>query len=308
VAFSNDRTESDPDEIRVRRTRGRIGADLHVFVCGVNDYKGGGVELDFGISGARGAKEFFESKWRNPLSVTHVPVVNEMGVTAGANLFQNFHVTELYDKEATRERILKELTEIKTNPQHVVVLYFSGQMRNSGEEWTFLPYSVSAPGKGEGLKEKGLSSSQISEAIRNISALKKILIFDVFKPGPLKNSVSGNLEDSRAMALLARSTGAHVIFGSTRHPAEAGITKLGRSLLAHVILQGLKGEAESKLQVQIPVSDYSSRDRIVTIKSLADYLEKSLASAREKYKQEPRPPLVYRGMYDFPLVINKWNE
>jgi DNA-binding beta-propeller fold protein YncE len=308
VGFSTDRTESDPDEIRVRQTGGKIGADLHVFVCGVNDYKGGGAALDFGISGARGAKEFFESKWRNPLSVTHVPVVNEMGVTAGAHLFRDFHVTALYDKEATRQRILNELTRMKTKPQDVFVLYFAGQIRNNGEGWTFLPYDVSPPGKGENLKEKGLSSSELSEAIRNIAALKKVVFFDVFKPGGSRDSVSGNLEDSRAMALLARSTGAHVILGSTHQTGEAGITKLGQSLFAHVLRQGLKGEAESKLHVQIPVSDYSSRDRIVTIKSLADYLEKSLAGVSDKYKQEPRSPLIYQGMHDFPLVINKWND
>ncbi len=308
VGFSTDRTESDPYEIRVRQTGGRISADLHVFVCGVNDYKNRGVTLDFGISGAKGTKELFDRKWKNPLSLTHVPVLKGMEGTAGAFLFRNIHVTELYEKDATKERILTEVTKTKTNPQDVLILYIAGQARSKDEEWYFLPYDASPLGKEENLKEKGLSFSEISEAIRSISALKKAIFFDVYKYGGSKGSVFGNLEDSRSMALLARSTGAYVILGSTHQTGEAGITKLGQSLFAHVILQGLKGEAESPLHVQIPLSDYSSRDKIVTAKSLANYLEKSLAGVSEKYKQEPRYPLIYQGMHDFPLVINKWNE
>jgi len=94
-------------------------------------------------------------------------------VTAGAHLFQNFDVTEVYGKEATRERILSELSGRKTKPQDVFIFYLSGQIRNDGEGWTFLPHAVSPPGKGENVRKDALSPEEISEAIRNVSALQE---------------------------------------------------------------------------------------------------------------------------------------
>jgi len=61
---------------------------------------------------------------------------------------------------------------------------------------------------------------------------RKVIFIDVFKPGSSERDL-GDLEDRRAMALLARSTGAHVILGSTRQPGEGEITKLGQSLFAY---------------------------------------------------------------------------
>lgn len=296
--LSREGLESDPHETHVRRIGGKIESDLYLIVVGINDYPGLTPGLRTPVSSARGIKEFFEKKWKNASSMTHLYIAKGGEGLTGSSLFKSIHTTELYDREATRENLRKRLSDLRANPQDILVLYVAGQSRNIGDEWRFVPYDSAGP----------LSSSEISEMLKNVSAQKKVVIFDLFKPGTPPFPFLKGLEESRAMALIARATGAYVLSASTHGQDASEVRQLGRGLFAHALLQGLNGEAENPAYTQIPMSAYAHRDKIVTVRSLMAYLENALPKFGEKFGLEPPFPLTFSRPQDFPLVINKWND
>ncbi|RPJ10776.1 MAG: hypothetical protein EHM36_02850, partial [Deltaproteobacteria bacterium] len=303
TAFSKDGTESDPHEVDVRYTGGRIDAHLHLVAVGINRYRDNGSPLDFAVPGAKGVKGFFEKKWKNASSLTHLFLGPQAeiravgGETTGVPLFAGFHFVERYDEDATREGIKGALSGLKAKPQDVVLIYFAGRSRSSENEWHFLPYDAA---------DFPISSSEISGMLRAIPALRKVIFFDSYLSGatpPL-----GNVEDQRPMALIARSTGAHVISASTGQREALKFTKLEQSPFVQALLRGLNGEAESFFHIQVARTGSSARDKIVSIKSLAAYMEKSLPELCRRYGMEAISPVIYSQGPDFPLAINRWNE
>ncbi|OGP73089.1 MAG: hypothetical protein A2V86_11080 [Deltaproteobacteria bacterium RBG_16_49_23] len=298
LGLSREGSESDPHETLVRQVGGKIESDLYLIVVGINDYQNLTSKLQFPIPNAKGIKEFFEKKWKNASSMTHLYIAKGAEGLTGASLFKKIHITELYDREATKEGLRKKLFDLRANPQDILILYVAGQSRNIGDEWQFVPYDAANP----------LSFSEISEMVKNLPPLKKVVIFDLFKSGgPTPTFVKG-LEESRAMALMGRSTGAYILSTSTYRQDASEIRQWGRGLFAYALLQGLNGEAENPAYTQIPMSAYAHRDKIVTIRSLMAYLENSMLKFSEKVGAEPLYPLIYSRPQDFPLVINKWND
>jgi len=110
------------------------------------------------------------------------------------------------------------------------------------------------------------------------------------------------------MALIARSAGAHVLSASIHKPDAFDIPHLDQGLLAKALLQGLNGEAESLLHIQVPRTGSSARDRIVSIKSLTAWTEKTLPKLSQAYGMPPVSPVAFSQNQDFPLVINRWDE
>jgi WD40 repeat protein len=274
VGFSKDRTESDSHEIAVSYAGGKKEIDLYLVVIGINDYKNPSLKLNFAVADAMGLKDLFEKKWNN--------------------LFNNLHLLEIYDKDATKKNIRRLLSGMGSKEQDVVLVFLAGHGLNIKDEWFFLPYDVVFPEKEEHVKERGISSIEMKEMIMNNRSLKKALFVDACKSGGMLLALSRGIEDRRAIAQLARSTGTHIVAASTDKQFASEISQLGHGVFTYALLQGLNGEA-------------SNRDETVTVRELIAYIEQKLPSISEKYRQKPQYPVVDSRGQDFPLVVNRVN-
>jgi len=272
VGFSRDRTEGGFHEITVNYAGGKNKIDLYLVVIGINDYKNPSLKLNFAVADAKGLKDFFEKKWKN--------------------LFNNLHLIEIYDRDATKKNIRRLLSGMGSKEQDVVLVFLAGHGLNIKDEWFFLPYDVVFPEKEEHVKERGISSIEMKEMIVNNRSLKKALFVDACKSGGMLLALSRGVEDRRAIAQLARSTGTHIVAASTGKQFASEVSQLGHGVFTYALLQGLNGEA-------------SDRDETVTVRELIAYIEQKLPGISEKYRQKPQYPVVDSRGQDFPLVVNR---
>lgn len=271
VGFSSDRTESNPYEIAVQLAAPSKDVSLFVFAVGINKYKNPALNLNYAVPDAKGIAGFFRQK---------------------GQLFKNVNIIEIYDEEAIKEEILAKVRELeKTKPQDAVLLYFAGHGENVKDIWYFIPHELTYPEREKHVQNKGISSSELASAIKNIPAQKILMLVDACKSGAVLVAFRG-FEDRKALSQLSRSTGTHVVAASTKDQFAAEVKDLGHGVFTYTLLEGLKGKA-------------AGGGDTVTVRKLMGYIEEQLPEITKKYKQEAQFPVVdSRGM-DFPLVIVK---
>ena len=271
VGFSSDRTESNPYEMTVSLSAPSKDVSLYVFAVGVNQYRNPALNLNYAVPDAKGIAGFFRQK---------------------GQLFKKVNIIEIYDEKATKDGILAGLRELeKTNPQDAVLIYLAGHGENVKDVWYFIPHELAYPEREEYVQTKGISSAELSSAMKNIRAQKILLLVDACKSGAVLVAFRG-FEDRKALSQLSRSTGTHVVAASTKDQFAAEVKDLGHGVFTYTLLEGLKGKA-------------AGGSDTVTVRKLMGYIEEQLPEITKKYKQEAQFPVVdSRGM-DFPLVIVK---
>ena len=271
VGFSSDRTESNPYEMTVSLAAPSKDVSLYVFAVGINKYRNPALNLNYAVPDAKSIAGFFRQK---------------------GQLFKKVNIIEIYDAEATKERILAKLSELeKTNPQDAVLLYLAGHGENVKDVWYFIPHELTYPEREEHVQTKGISSAELASAMKNIRAQKILMLVDACKSGAVLVAFRG-FEDRKALSQLSRSTGTHVVAASTKDQFAAEVKDLGHGVFTYTLLEGLKGKA-------------AGGSDTVTVRKLMGYIEEQLPEITKKYKQEAQFPVVdSRGM-DFPLVTVK---
>ncbi len=275
VAFSTDRIESNPDELTIQLKATGKAATLHLLLVGINEYKNPALNLNYALPDAQGVQKFF---------------------AGSSTLFKEIKRHELYDKAATKTAILAKLQELQASaPQDVVLIYLAGHGDSLENVWYFVPYDLTMPEREETMKTQGLSSAELKEHLGKIGAQKVLVLMDACKSGAAMVAFAGRgVEDRKAMAQLARSTGTHVVAASTKDQLAAEVKDLGHGVFTYTLLEGLSGKA-----------DGSPKDGAVTVRELLSYVETRLPEISEKYKQQAQYPVVDSRGQDFPLATVK---
>jgi uncharacterized caspase-like protein len=218
--------------------------------------------------------------------------IKKFFVQNGKSMFKDVNITEICNESATRENILAKLDGLKTQPQDVVVIYLAGHGVNVAGNWYFIPHDVIYPEKDEEVKSKGLSANELVSKIKNISALKKLVLIDACKSGGILLASERGVEERRAMAQLARATGIHIIAATGQEQSASEVKELGHGAFTYVLLEGLSGKAKRE-------------GGKVTVRGLLNYVEERLPEITKKYRTEAQYPVSdSRGM-DFPIVLVK---
>ncbi|GAB6096128.1 hypothetical protein JCM14469_23810 [Desulfatiferula olefinivorans] len=272
VGFSRDRIESAPADISVFLRASEKKSTLYVLSVGINRYKNPALNLNYAVPDARAVADFFKEH--------------------GDELFKTVEVSGLYDETATRETLVSRMNDLSlTQPQDAVVIYLAGHGENIGDAWYFLPHELIYPEREDWIKDKALSSGDLADALRTITARKVLVLIDACKAGAALTAFRG-FEDRKALAQLSRAAGVHVVAASTRDQLAAEVTDLGHGVFTHTLLEGLSGRA-------------AGPDSPVTVRKLMAYIEETLPEMTLRYRQEAQFPVVdSRGM-DFPLVKGK---
>ena len=212
---------------------------LHAIIVGTSDYIGNNLDLGFPAKDARAFSSALELSAKNLLGI---------GKT-------NFRLLTTDDKNwwPSKENIRKAYAEIaKTaKPYDVIVLYFAGHGVNyGGFDSDF--YYLTADAANGNLKDPvlresvAISSDELTEWIKNIPALKQVLIFDACHSGQfaedfLTKRELRNASEIKALERMKDRTGMYILSGSAADAVSYEASVYGQGLLTYALLFGMKG-------------------------------------------------------------------
>ena len=105
--------------------------------------------------------------------------------SAGKSIYADVEVVSLYDKEATKENILKALDEMKSKVQlnDVFIFYYAGNGSVVDEKFYFIPTESKRLYDGESLDKEAIEATVIQDKLTEIKALKQVIIMDACQSG-----------------------------------------------------------------------------------------------------------------------------
>ena len=184
--------------------------------------------------------------------------------------------------------------------QDVLIFYFAGHgvvsetdFRES--EFYLVPYDVTQLyGNEDLLIDRAISSSQLKNISTSINAQKQIFILDACQSaGALVKIVRRGIEEEKAIAQLARSTGTFWITSTGSNQFATEFEELGHGVFTYALIDGLNGSADT------------NKDGKLTIRELTTFVENLVPELAEKYKGSLQFPAVYSYGNDFPIALFK---
>lgn len=153
----------------------------------------------------------------------------------------------------TKANIHKALSEAKqAESGDILVVYLAGHGVNHGGQDGDFHYLTSDANSGElrdtAVREKvALSSQELTEAIKQIPALKQVLILDTCASGRLVQELIEKRDISssqiRALERVKDRTGMYVLSGCAADAVSCEASSYGQGLLTHSLLLGMRGAA-----------------------------------------------------------------
>lgn len=274
-AFSDGRVESIPEKLTVHYKGTPKTADLYVLSIGINDYENPAMALNYASADAKSFARAIEKKSKK--------------------LFDKIEVITLLDQDATKARIMEELDGLiaKVGKEDVLYFYYAGHGGMGNREFYFIPVECVSLYQEDKLSDAAISATLLNEKLRQISALKQVVVLDACHSGASTQVLaSRGLMEEKALAQLARSTGIHIMAaaGSEQQAVEFG--QLGHGVFTYVLLEALEGKA-----------DGAPMDEKVTIYELKSYLDDQVPEQSKAYQGSTQYPNTFSLGQDFPMVI-----
>ena len=247
--------------------------NLYVLTLAINKYRDKSLWLNYCVPDANAIAESFKSQ--------------ESG------LYENVYVSSLQDGEVTKEGIREEFKRLSNlvTADDVFVFYISGHGTTYDDgDYYYLPVNFRYTSKEE-IPIQGISKNDLIENLSLIKAGKTLLMLDTCNSGAfVADSGQRGLSEKTAIDRLTRATGhATLAASSESKPAMEGYE--GHGVFTYVLLEGLKGEADS------------NDDGFVTLLELASYVENEVPErSYEKWGYEQVPQKDLRRQ-DFPIAL-----
>ena len=247
--------------------------NLYVLTLAINKYRDKSLWLNYCVPDANAIAESFKSQ--------------ESG------LYENVYVSSLQDGEVTKEGIREEFKRLSNlvTADDVFVFYISGHGTTYDDgDYYYLPVNFRYTSKEE-IPIQGISKNDLIENLSLIKAGKTLLMLDTCNSGAFVADLGQRgLSEKTAIDRLTRATGhATLAASSESKPAMEGYE--GHGVFTYVLLEGLKGEADS------------NDDGFVTLLELASYVENEVPErSYEKWGYEQVPQKDLRRQ-DFPIAL-----
>jgi len=279
TAFSNDRTESHPYEVKIKVEIAEATSDMYIVAVGINSYKNSNYNLSYCVPDAQAMISTLSEK--------------------GKSIFRNIRLQTVFDEQATLAGIESALKRVKQDarPEDVFVFYYSGHgaMNENGSDFYFVPNDVTEIYGSDVLEKKGLSANHLRDISQNIKATKQLFIIDSCQSGKIVDVYTmRGISEEKAIAQLARSAGITVIAATQSEQIALEFKELKHGLFTYALLQGMGGKA-----------DGSPKDNRITVSELSGYVQATIPELTQKYRGKPQYPNVYMRGQDFPIVMRK---
>lgn len=274
LASNKDRIESDPQSIEVISDRAGKNSVCYILSVGINQYKNSKLSLNY----ARPDAESFGK------------VLDEKGT-----LFKNIELHSLYDTEASKANIFKKLEELsaKVQQEDVFIFYYAGHGSMVDNQFFFIPSESIRLYDLTSLKKEAIEASVLQEKLKNIKALKQLIVMDACQSGAsVELLATRGAAEEKAIAQLSRSAGIHVMASAGSEQFATEFAELGHGLFTYLLIKALQGDA-----------DGAPKDGKVTIYELKSYLDDQVPEMTQKLKGKPQYPYTFSRGQDFPVVI-----
>lgn len=273
--FSKERLESSPVGVEVISDKGDLNSTCHVLVIGIDKYINPSLELTYARKDAEAFADLMKGK--------------------GKNIFKEVKIHALYDGKAGKENILELLRElsIEVRKNDVFIFYYAGHGSMHEDNFYFIPVDCSRLYDAQGLSKEAIQASILQEKLRDIKALKQIIIMDAcHSGGSVELLASRGAVEEKAIAQLSRSAGIHVLASAGEEQTAKEIAELKHGLFTYVLLNGLNGAA-----------DGSPKDGKITVYEIKSYLDDQTPELNKKYSGKPQYPFTFSRGHDFPVVV-----
>lgn len=277
VVSNKENVDSDTRSVEIFTESEIRHSVCHVLAIGINEYKNAKLNLNYA----------------KPDALSFGRIMDEQSKA----LFKNIVVHALYDKEATRENILGKLDEIsrEVHQEDVFVFYYAGHGSMVEGKFYFIPTGNLRLYDENGLKKDAIEASEVQDKLKNIRALKQLIVMDACQSGgSVELLATRGANEEKAIAQLSRSTGIHVLASAGSEQFAAEFNELGHGLFTFVLLKALEGDA-----------DGAPKDGKVTIYELKSYIDDQVPEMTRKMKGKPQYPYTFSRGQDFPVVIRR---
>jgi WD40 repeat protein len=277
IASNDDNVESDPRTVEIFTESSVKHSTCHLFAVGINEYRNAKLNLNYA----------------KPDAISFSNLVNENS----SALFREIRVHTLYDGEASRERILAKLDELsgQISPEDVFIFYYAGHGSMVENRFYFIPTGNLRLYDEGGLQKEAIEAGIIQEKLKNIPALKQLIVMDACQSGgSVELLANRGASEEKAIAQLSRSTGIHVMASAGSEQFAAEFAELGHGLFTYVLIKALEGEA-----------DGAPKDGKVTIYELKSYIDDQVPEMTRKMKGKPQYPYTFSRGQDFPVVMKR---
>ncbi len=147
----------------------------------------------------------------------------------------------------------------------------------------------------EKLVKEAISANELNEKLREITALKQVVILDACHSGSsTKILAARGLTEEKALAQLARSSGIHIMAAAGSEQQAIEFSKLGHGLFTYVLLEALNGQA-----------DGAPHDNKVTIYELKSFIDDQVPELSKQHQGAAQYPSTFSLGQDFPMVITE---
>lgn len=223
----------------------RKGPSLFAVVVGTRDYAGDALDLQFSDRDATSisralrvaASKVFGDRVHITLLNTDDQDSTRQGVSSKANIRQAF------------EDIAQE-----AQPQDVLLIYCSGHGVSYGPaeqaQFHYLTKDIASENLSDPEIRKNftVSSSEFTEWVNAIAALKQVLILDACNSGKIVQDLAAGSKDLsasqiRALDRMKDRTGMFILTGSAADKVSYEANEYGQGLLTYTLLQGMRGLA-----------------------------------------------------------------
>lgn len=248
-------------------TNAAVKPSVYVVCIGTSNYEGTSIDLRYASKDAADiyrAIQLSASKLFNQSQVFGYLVTTDS--------------TSAYKPGKTQ--ILQVLDEVsqKAKPEDVFLLYLSGHGINiGGADGDFYYLTQTAhSAQAEAYSDPqlrasvGISSTELTEKLKQIRALKQVMMIDACASGRVVDNLVSKRDISssalRALDRLKDRTGTHIITGCAADAVSYEASRYGQGLLTYSLLQGIKGASlrESEFVDVLPLLNFA-RERVPQI-------------------------------------------
>lgn len=275
VAASKLKIEGDRAGVTMPAEGGRAKPVLHLVAVGIDQYAHPALTLAYAVADARS-------------------LVESLGRPGARAVFSAVNATLLTDREADRSRILTALDGLRgAAPDDVVVVILAGHGENDGERWYFLPTEFGTAMTLPAVRQEGLSSLVLRDALAAIGARRVLVLIDACKSGQLR-SAFGAAADEKYLEWVGRTAGVHILAGTAKDQLAVELGRLGHGAFTYTLLQGLAGAADRR-----------RGDDGLLVSDLLAYTDSTLPALALKFAGFEQVPTVLSFGEDFALAPGK---
>lgn len=274
-AYDKDKIISDTSEEVNVEAKYKIAkkSNLHFISIAVSNYRDNALSLKYAVSDVKAVKEMIKTKSKD--------------------LFGQIYTYDLHDKDVSIENLEKLFDKIskEIGINDVFMLYIAGHGVTGIKDglYYFLPHGI-IDTSSNGLKQNAISINDIKHQLGKIKANKSLIFLDTCDSGSAIESIaSRGLEQRMALERISYATGRNYIVASSKNQAA---------------LEGYKNHGVFTYAVLDSFSKaYFGNDKILTVTSLASFVEKEVPKiTSEKFHYEQFPQKYLNGN-DFPIGV-----